>query len=104
MPAGIALNSSKYYISQVSITTGVAARLPMRLGLNSCQEWWVAAIVGTMPAVYLGSHACFVDGLYAAFVLAAARIGFNAQRSDDGIPIDRPANLARPIMLQGGTS
>jgi hypothetical protein len=57
-----------------------------------------------MPAVYLGSHACFVDGLYAAFVLAAARIGFNAQRSDDGIPIDRPANLARPIMLQGGTS
>jgi hypothetical protein len=58
----------------------VSAGLAMRLGLNSCQGWWVAAIVATMPAVYAGSHACFVDGLYAAFVLAAARIGFDAQR------------------------
>src|ERR1700730_10705826 len=58
----------------------VSAGLAMRLGLNSCQGWWVAAIVATMPAVYAGSHACFVDGLYAAFVLAAERIGCDAQR------------------------
>lgn len=58
----------------------VSAGLAMRLGLNSRQAWWVAAIVGTMPAVYAGSHACFVDGLYATFVLTATRIAFDAQR------------------------
>src|SRR6202789_473234 len=58
----------------------VSSGLGMRLGLSPGQGWWVAAIVATMPAVYVGSHACFVDGLYAAFVLAAARIGFDAER------------------------
>jgi hypothetical protein len=58
----------------------VSSGLGMRLGLSPGQAWWVAAIVATMPAVYVGSHACFVDGLYAAFVLAAARIGFDAER------------------------
>jgi Dolichyl-phosphate-mannose-protein mannosyltransferase len=57
----------------------ISAGLAMRLGLNTSQGWWVAAIVATMPAVYTGSHNCFVDGLYAAFVLAAARIGFDAE-------------------------
>jgi len=56
-----------------------SAGLAMRIGLNGSQAWWVAAIVATMPAVYAGSHNCFVDGLYAAFVLAAARIGFDAE-------------------------
>ena len=58
----------------------VAAGLAMRVGLKATQALWVAAIIVTMPAVYAGSHACFVDGLYAAFVLAAARIAFDAQR------------------------
>ena len=30
-------------------------------------------------AVYAGSHNCFVDGVYAALILAAARIGFDAE-------------------------
>jgi hypothetical protein len=58
----------------------VSAGLAMRLGLESRYAWWVAAIVASMPAVYSGSHACFVDGLYASLVLAAARVGFDAQR------------------------
>jgi dolichyl-phosphate-mannose-protein mannosyltransferase len=57
----------------------ISAGLAMRMGLNPSQGWWVAAIAATMPAVYAGSHNCFVDGLYAAFVLAAARIGFDAE-------------------------
>lgn len=58
----------------------VSAGVAMRMGLSGSQAWWVAAIIATMPAVYAGSHACFVDGLYAALVLAAARIAFDAQR------------------------
>jgi hypothetical protein len=57
----------------------ISAGLGMRMGLSASQGWWVAAIVATMPAVYAGSHNCFVDGLFAAFVLAAARIGFDAE-------------------------
>jgi Dolichyl-phosphate-mannose-protein mannosyltransferase len=57
----------------------ISAGLAMRMGLSAPQGWWVAAIVATMPAVYAGSYNCFVDGLFAAFVLAAARIGFDAQ-------------------------
>jgi hypothetical protein len=57
----------------------ISAGLAMRMGFNASQGWWVAAIVATMPAVYAGSHNCFVDGLFAAFVLVAARIGFDAE-------------------------
>ena len=57
----------------------ISAGLGMRMGLDASQAWWVAAIVSTMPAVYAGSHNCFVDGIFAAFVLAAARIGFDAE-------------------------
>jgi hypothetical protein len=56
----------------------ISAGLGMRMGLNASQAWWVAVVVATMPAVYAGAHNCFVDGLFAAFVLAAARIGFDA--------------------------
>jgi hypothetical protein len=57
----------------------VSAGLAIRMGLSTHHGWWVAAIIVTMPAVYAGSHACFVDGLYAALVLGAARIAFDAE-------------------------
>src|ERR1700688_2991355 len=57
----------------------ICAGFAMRMGLKASQGWWVAAIVATMPAVYAGSHNCFVDGVYAALILAAARIGFDAE-------------------------
>ena len=58
----------------------VAASLAMRCGLDSTGVWWVAAIVATMPAVFSGAHLAFVDGLYAAFFLAAVRVGLDAER------------------------
>jgi len=56
----------------------VAASLAVRLGLTDAEAWWVAALVAAMPAVYTGAQGCFVDAIFAAFVLAAARIGFDA--------------------------
>ena len=61
----------------------IAASLAMRSGLDTSGAWWVAALVATMPAVYSGSVGCFVDGIYAAFVLAAIRIGADAERKRD---------------------
>jgi hypothetical protein len=61
----------------------VAASLAMRTGVDASGAWWVAAFVATMPTVYVGSVGCFVDGLYAAFVLAAIRIGADAERKRD---------------------
>jgi hypothetical protein len=57
----------------------VAASLAVRLGLSDAQAWWVAAIVATMPAVWEGAYECFVDAIFAAFVLAAVRIGLDAK-------------------------
>jgi hypothetical protein len=56
------------------------AALSVRAGLDAGGAWWAAAFVASMPAVYAGAHAGFVDVLYASFVLAAARIGFDAER------------------------
>nr|MDP9147872.1 hypothetical protein [Acidobacteriota bacterium] len=58
-----------------------AGSLAMRCGLTGRQSWWVAALIATMPAIYFGSVNCFVDGIYAAFVLAAMRIGFDAEKT-----------------------
>jgi hypothetical protein len=58
---------------------GVAASLGMRCGLDAAGGWWVAAIVGAMPAVFTGSHAGFVDGLYATFFLIAVRLGLEVE-------------------------
>src|ERR1700730_16170595 len=55
------------------------AGLAVRLGLGQFGVWWTAALVVTMPAVYSGAYGGFVDALFAAFVLAAARIAFDAE-------------------------
>jgi dolichyl-phosphate-mannose-protein mannosyltransferase len=62
----------------LGLLLAISISLTRRLGLTSRQALWSAAIIATMPAVYAGSHGGFVDGLYAAFILAAARIGFDA--------------------------
>jgi len=56
------------------------ASLGRRLGLDSAGVWWVAAVIAAMPAVYRGAYGGFLDALFAAFVLLAARIVFDAQR------------------------
>jgi len=57
----------------------VVASIARRAGLNSSETWWVVVLIVTMPAVVTGSTHVFVDGMYAAFLLAAARIGFDAE-------------------------
>ena len=57
----------------------MAASLAVRCGLSDAHAWWAAAIVAMMPAVYAGGHGCFVDAIFAAFVLAAAQIGLDAR-------------------------
>jgi hypothetical protein len=56
----------------------IAGSVAIRSGLNNTEAWWVAAVIATMPAVYNSAHGCFVDAIFAAFVITAARIGFDA--------------------------
>ncbi len=58
---------------------GVIASLARRCGLDAAGGWWAAAIVASMPAVFSGAHGAFVDGLYAAFFLAAVRVALDAE-------------------------
>ena len=60
----------------------IAASLAIRLGLDSSGAWWAAALIATMPAVYRGAFGGFLDALFAAFVLAAARVAFDADRAE----------------------
>ena len=55
------------------------ASLAIRLGLDPTGAWWATALVATMPAVYRGAYGGFLDALFAGFVLAAARLAFDAE-------------------------
>jgi hypothetical protein len=57
----------------------IAASLAIRLGAGQSGAWWAAALIATMPAVYRGAYGGFIDALFAAVLLAAARIGFDAE-------------------------
>ncbi|HEY6127819.1 MAG TPA: glycosyltransferase 87 family protein [Candidatus Acidoferrum sp.] len=57
---------------------GIAASLGRRCGLGCKEAWWVAALLIAMPTVYNASIGAFIDGIYAAIVLAAIRIGLDA--------------------------
>lgn len=59
----------------------MAASLALRMGLDLHSTAWVAALTATTPAVYAACGRGMIDGLYAAFVLAAARVGFDATQS-----------------------
>jgi hypothetical protein len=65
-------------ISVISILL-VTAGLAIRLGLSQSGSWWAAALIITMPAVYHGAYGGMLDVLFAAFVLAAARVSFDAE-------------------------
>jgi 4-amino-4-deoxy-L-arabinose transferase-like glycosyltransferase len=53
--------------------------LAKAVGLDERGSWWAVAFTASMPAVYAGAHSGFIDVLYAAFILAAARVGFDAE-------------------------
>ena len=61
----------------------LSGSIATRCGLGDFEAWWVAAIVSTMPAVYAGAHGCFVDAIFAAFVIAATRVGLDVQHSSE---------------------
>jgi hypothetical protein len=65
----------------------VVGALARRGGLDRNASWWAAALVATMPAIYAGSHTTFVDVVYASFVLAAARIAFDASRGREYLAV-----------------
>jgi len=56
----------------------IAASIGKRCGLNPREAWWLAALIAAMGALYEGSHSGFIDAVYAAFLLAAIRVGFDA--------------------------
>ncbi len=57
----------------------VAYSLARASGLDERGSWWAVAFTASMPAVYAGAHSGFIDVLYAAFILAAARVGFEVE-------------------------
>ena len=59
------------------------AALALRLGLDQRAAWWALTLIACMPAVYRGAYGGFLDALFAAFVLLAARWAFDAQRAAD---------------------
>jgi hypothetical protein len=58
----------------------ITASLAIRFGLDSSGAWWTAALIIAMPVLYRGAFGAFVDVVYSAFVLAAVRIAFDAER------------------------
>jgi 4-amino-4-deoxy-L-arabinose transferase-like glycosyltransferase len=58
----------------------LAGSLALRAGLDFSGAWWVAALLAAMPALYAGGHSGFVDVIYATFILAAVRVGFDAEQ------------------------
>jgi hypothetical protein len=61
----------------------ISAAIAKRAGLTSSEAWWAILLMVTMPAIVTGSTHAFVDGLYAAFVLAAARVAFDGVTNAD---------------------
>jgi|HubBroStandDraft_2_1064218.scaffolds.fasta_scaffold17132_4 hypothetical protein len=83
MSIGGARAPQLFSVVSLAILLLIAASLAMRLGLDSSGAWWVAALIATMPAVYRGTYGGFLDALFACFILAAARVGFDAETPAD---------------------
>jgi len=58
----------------------VVFSLSGRVGLDQDGAWWCVALVAIMPSVYVGGHSGYLDVFFASIVLAAARVGFDAER------------------------
>jgi len=87
-------------ISLVSILFA-AASLALRMGLDRSGAWWTAALIVTMPAVYSGAYGGFVDVLFAAFVLAAARMAFDAETAGHYVLVGLMCGLAMAAKYTG---
>jgi len=79
----------------------VVASFAARAGVQTIDTWWPVAFVASMPAVYSGAHSGFVDVLYAGFVLAAARVGIDAERRRDFVAFGIFCGLAAATKYTG---
>lgn len=57
----------------------IAASLAKRMKLDCSATWWAIALIATMPAAYRGIYDGYIDAVFAGFVLAAARLAFDAE-------------------------
>jgi hypothetical protein len=64
----------------LALLLAITASLGVRCGVDFRNAWWIAALLVAMGAVYAGSVGTFIDGIYAAFVLAALRTGLDATK------------------------
>jgi hypothetical protein len=85
----------------LSIFFLVAYSLARRVTQDNGLAWWAAALVATMPAVYVGAHSGFVDVLYAGFVLTAGRIGLDAENAKDYAASGLFCGLAMSVKYTG---
>jgi 4-amino-4-deoxy-L-arabinose transferase-like glycosyltransferase len=69
--------------------------------LDSAGGWWVAALLVTMGALYEGVHSGFIDAIYASFILAAARLGFDAEEEKDFLTLGLFCGLAMATKYTG---
>ncbi len=53
------------------------------MGLNQAGVWWALAVIVAMPAVYRGIYGGILDAVFAAIVLAAARLALDSERPGD---------------------
>lgn len=93
----------------MALFLGIAASLGRRCGLGVKAAWWLAALAITMPAIYNGGFFAFVDVIYAAFLLAAVRVGFDATERRHfalfgffcglAMATKYPALLALPVLI-----
>jgi hypothetical protein len=93
----------------IGLLLAVAAALGRRCGLDVSATWWAAALAVTMPAVYNGGFAAFVDVIYATFILAAVRVGLDATERKHfaifgffcglAMATKYPALLALPVLV-----
>jgi len=68
-----------FSVTALSLFLLLAAATALRVGLDRKGAWWVAALLSAMPAVYRGVYGGMIDGIYAAFILVAARIAFEPE-------------------------
>jgi len=82
----------------------VVYSLARGVGLDERASWWAVTFVAAMPAVYVGAHTAFIDVLYATFILAAARLGFEAERTSEWVVFGIFCGLAMATKYTGLTA
>ncbi len=79
----------------------ISGAIAVRLGSGRKGAWWTATLLAAMPAVYAGATGGFVDSLFAAFVLAAARIALDGGENGEVLLLGTFCGFAMATKYQG---